>query len=115
MVAPVGLETALKEVGATMLFRSNSEVNYSCSYYEFKLYLSLFFQAFCSLVANKQLILSVTVFFFCLLLKNDLRKMTEEDKNEPLAPRKAWGDIPFQPRILPLEVTASAMEGKQMI
>lgn len=41
--------------------------------------------------------------------------MTEEDKNEPLAPRKAWGDIPFQPRILPLEVTASAMEGKQMI
>ena len=26
-VAPVGLETALKEVGATMLFRSNSEVN----------------------------------------------------------------------------------------
>ncbi|XP_044167159.1 serine/threonine-protein kinase Nek1-like [Acropora millepora] len=66
-VAPVGLETALKQVGATQLFRSNSE--------------------------------------------GDIRKMTEEDKSEPLAPpRKAWDNIPFQPRILPLEVTASAME-----
>ena len=37
--------------------------------------------------------------------------MTEEEKVEPLAPRKAWGDIPFQPRLLSLEVTASAMEG----
>ena len=37
--------------------------------------------------------------------------MTEEEKAEPLAPRKAWGDIPFKPRILPLEMTASAMEG----
>ncbi|XP_078369290.1 serine/threonine-protein kinase Nek1-like isoform X1 [Oculina patagonica] len=65
-VAPVGLETALKEVGATMLFRSNSE--------------------------------------------NDIRKLTEEEKQEPLAPRKAWGEVPFQLRALPLEVTASAME-----
>lgn len=65
-VAPVGLETALKQVGATQLFRSNSE--------------------------------------------NDIRKLTEEDKDEPLAPRKVWGDIPFQPRIMPLEVTSSAME-----
>lgn len=66
-VAPVGLETALKQVGATQLFRSNSE--------------------------------------------GDIRKMTEEDESESLAPpRKAWGNIPFQPRILPLEVTASAME-----
>ena len=44
-------------------------------------------------------------------MQNDIRKMTEEEKVEPLAPRKAWGDIPFQPRLLSLEVTASAMEG----
>lgn len=41
--------------------------------------------------------------------------MTEEEKQEPLAPRKAWGEVPFQLRVLPLEVTASAMEGKQMM
>ena len=52
-------------------------------------------------------------YFSFLLFQNDLRKMTEEDKKEPLAPRKAWGDIPFQPRILPLEVTSSAMEGEK--
>lgn len=50
------------------------------------------------------------------LLQGDLRKMTEEDKSEPLAaPRKAWDNIPFQPRILPLEVTASAMEGRNPV
>ena len=44
--------------------------------------------------------------------QGDIRKMKEEDESELLAPpRKAWGNIPFQPRILPLEVTASAMEG----
>ena len=41
--------------------------------------------------------------------------MTEEEKDEPLAPRKAWGDVPFQLRVLPLEVTASAMEGNHMM
>lgn len=42
--------------------------------------------------------------------------MTEEDKSEPLAPpRKAWDNIPFQPRILPLELTASAMEGRDPV
>ena len=42
--------------------------------------------------------------------------MTEEDKSEPLAPpRKAWDNIPFQPRSLPLEVTASAMEGRDPV
>ena len=56
-------------------------------------------------------------FILCrLLLQGDIRKMTEEDNSEPLAaPRNAWGNIPFQPRILPLEVTASAMEGRDPV
>ena len=65
----------------------------------------------------KSVIISRTIsdFFPLLLLQNDIRKMAEEEKDEPLAPRKAWGDVPFQLRVLPLEVTASAMEGKHMI
>ena len=58
---------------------------------------------------------TISDFFPLLLLQNDIRKMAEEEKDEPLAPRKAWGDVPFQLRVLPLEVTASAMEGKHMI
>ena len=45
-------------------------------------------------------------------LKGDLSKILQEEA-EPLAPRKVWGDVPFKPRVLPLEVTASAMEGIQ--
>ncbi|XP_032223263.2 serine/threonine-protein kinase Nek1 isoform X2 [Nematostella vectensis] len=70
-VAPIGLETALKQVGVTTLFRSNSEGDLS------------------SLVKEKK---------------------EEEEQGEENAPRKQWGAIPFKPRMLPLEVTASHME-----
>ena len=38
--------------------------------------------------------------------------LIEKLKEEEAGPRKQWGNVPFQPKIMPLEETASGMDGK---